>query len=1391
VDSIANVVKVVAVAAFAYTLSLAQLHAQVVASGEKLTVTTANATAIFQGPDLAGFTNRATGGSYLKLPPSSPLMNLETLAPTGETLSASDWTTSTDLGTGATVASLTMQDSVRAVTISVKVDSASQEIVIQLAGQSRQVGVSTASWGIAGLDLSTGHLIVPASTGVVYDAKHLGLGSLLKYPCDWMAQMAAYETSAGSMVLYSTDSRYLFKQLRFASRDNTTLDLSVVTEAPGPWPHASSVPAVEWRMKAFAGDWRAAASVYCDWLAANRPPVSDSSHAWVRNIRSVVRLGSLDPSFLDPSILDTLAAELNAAQTLIYLPGWRRSGYDINYPDYTPAAGVASFVAKAHLLGFKVMLHTNMIGVTPGNADFASVRQWQVKDPNNLQPLGWEWSSPASRPIRFAFISPASSTFRELFVSRVGTAVAAVQPDALHLDVSAVMFNDGNGMIEGLSYPQGVVQLHRDLMAAFPNLALGGEGMNDVIYAYNSFAQHFWGGNYSALVGHPIVNFLWNSKGNGGVQYYGHLSQPVATDPRFKNYVAFVERQGILPVFAVGGMSDLDLANADNARLVNWLKSWQSNGFQPDWTESWNGALLSYKSAGGSSATLSDTGTLIALNAGGSTIYQRLHDTGQQAASGYVLNWPAFDDTQIYGLDASKQYWLDAVARPNTTHVSSLATGVQVGPETMVSPGFAYVQLVPRPPYDFFGNLWAAKPGITYKGVDGPLGFGATAQILTRTAGGVTRQGIFMHPPYTRGHAGGETFVEWQAPVPASAWFSFSVGVEDSAGMCTDGVTFRVAVNGVEAWRQNVLHQGWVDGFVDLSSFAGTTARLRIVTNPGPANNPDCDWALFSNLALTSLAAVTTSVPLVLAPGANPSGFSGSGAFSAGGAGGGTVSGMSVPGQFVLFLAPGSPVSGGTSLTSLPFTTWLGAEGELPVAGAFLGSGQLMGATSAGVTKQPAVFAHPFDNGRTILSWTLALPSANGLKLNWSSAVGDGSFTTGVEFAVRINGTTYWTLLETTPSGWTPGSLDLSLWRSQNVLVQLVTGSAGSSGWDWAYWADLTTTQSGTPCSYSLPAGAAIGAEASSGTLTVSAGSGCPWTAMADVPWILVTSASAGSGTGTVAYTVSPNVSGAARTGRINAGGQTFTITQAGAPLPPILNAGGTVDGASFRSPVAPGSIAAVFGTNLAAGLNSAASVPLPTALGGLSLKFNGSVAAPFFFASPGQANIQIPWELSGQTSATLVATTEAGSSGPVVVPLAAFAPAIFSLNQQGTGQGVVTIANSRTIVAPAGSVPGAEARPAAKGEYLSIYCTGLGDVSNRPATGAAALDGSSTAKSPVTVSLGSVTVPAAYAGLAPGFVGLFQVNVQVPAATPSGPAVPLVLSVAGVNSNSVTIAIQ
>lgn len=241
----------------------------------------------------------------------------------------------------------------------------------------------------------------------------------------------------------------------------------------------------------------------------------------------------------------------------------------------------------------------------------------------------------------------------------------------------------------------------------------------------------------------------------------------------------------------------------------------------------------------------------------------------------------------------------------------------------------------------------------------------------------------------------------------------------------------------------------------------------------------------------------------------------------------------------------------------------------------------------------------------------------------------------------------------------------------------------------------------------------------------------------------------------------------------------------------PAVNAGGAVNGASFTTQVAAGSVTSVFGTGLAPANAFAASVPLPTTLGGSSLKLN-TFSAPLFFVSPQQINFQVPWELAGQAQASITASLAGVASSPQSVGLAAFAPGIFTTTQSGSGQGAILIASSGEVAAPAGSIPGRAARPVMRREFLSIYCVGLGPVTNRPDSGAAApSDPLATTTTAPTVTIGGVPGTVNFAGLAPGFVGLYQVNVQVPDGAPSGDAVQVAISIGGATSNTVTIAVQ
>ena len=229
----------------------------------------------------------------------------------------------------------------------------------------------------------------------------------------------------------------------------------------------------------------------------------------------------------------------------------------------------------------------------------------------------------------------------------------------------------------------------------------------------------------------------------------------------------------------------------------------------------------------------------------------------------------------------------------------------------------------------------------------------------------------------------------------------------------------------------------------------------------------------------------------------------------------------------------------------------------------------------------------------------------------------------------------------------------------------------------------------------------------------------------------------------------------------------------------------GVVDAASYRPAVTAGGIATIFGYSLgyslASAVASAAAVPLSTVLGGTQVTIGG-IGVSLFYVSPSQINLQIPWELAGQSQADVVVTTGIGSSTAAKINISDTAPAIFTANGSGNGQGVVVDVRGQIALA---------ATPVARGEYILIYCLELGAVANRPSTGVAVVDASSPTLVTPIVTIADVQIRASFAGLAPGFAGVYQVNAQVlPGITP-GPALPLTVRINGAESQTVTIAVQ
>jgi uncharacterized protein (TIGR03437 family) len=239
---------------------------------------------------------------------------------------------------------------------------------------------------------------------------------------------------------------------------------------------------------------------------------------------------------------------------------------------------------------------------------------------------------------------------------------------------------------------------------------------------------------------------------------------------------------------------------------------------------------------------------------------------------------------------------------------------------------------------------------------------------------------------------------------------------------------------------------------------------------------------------------------------------------------------------------------------------------------------------------------------------------------------------------------------------------------------------------------------------------------------------------------------------------------------------------------PPIISSGGILSSASFASSGSstPGALITVFGSNLASKAASATSLPLPTQLSGARV-IVGGIPVPLLYAGPGQINAVLPFTVPINTTQQVIVLNGNTISVPEPNDIAPVAPATFTLNGSGTGQGIAVAVNkdgSGYVVSTS--------QPAHPGGVVVIYCTGLGGVqSNIQAGDAAPLSPIAPVTDTVSVTVGGVQAQVLFAGLVPTLSGLYQINAQLPSSAPTGDAIQLLLSADGIASPPVTIAIH
>ena len=438
-------------------------------------------------------------------------------------------------------AEILFRDGGSEIKVVIAIDFNNGDLLISGEGASDTPGVFGMQLGIENLDISNLNLILPSDGGQIINASSTSQYKNFSYPsAHWEAQLAIIEAERGGFYIRGTDDTFQFKELAYRS-DSDSFGLGFQTHNQAPWDTLTSAESVTWRLNTYIGDYRVPARIYRDWMeSVFNPWRLTNMPAWVDDIGLVI-IYELDKGLAVE--LDVLSELVDPTKTLIYMVDWRKEGHDVNHPDYTnPIDGFGAFIEVAHGHGFRVMPHVNIYNVSPSHPLYPELKRFQYRRPWTGELSGWRWDEIDS-PKRNAHISLASSQFRNLLVQQFKALWEKYNIDAFHLDVSHYVLNDANGLIEELTSAQGNVLMHLELAEAMPGVVFSGEGLHEVTFFRESFAQRWR--LPQGVIPHPISAFLFSPY----THIYGDLGvpHPDRESSRYNAYLDSYESWGVLP----------------------------------------------------------------------------------------------------------------------------------------------------------------------------------------------------------------------------------------------------------------------------------------------------------------------------------------------------------------------------------------------------------------------------------------------------------------------------------------------------------------------------------------------------------------------------------------------------------------------------------------------------------------------------------------------------------------------------------------------------------------------------------------------------------------------------------------------------------------------------
>lgn len=422
-------------------------------------------------------------------------------------------------------------------------------------------------WSLS--DINLDEVIIPALGGQTLTSD-MPAGEQLsfKYPFWWNAQFVLGRATDfdGGLWLRTTDRRPTFKMLRVRKGGGIGFDLTIGIEADAPL-QAGPIEG-EWYIDSYRGSWEQPVDLHREWMenTFGLLPYAEHPHfpKWARDINLVLEFwgmrkdaGKPAHTFADIEERIRLFAKRHPPkETLLYLPGYAEGGIDSNIPSYDPSdqlggfEGFKSLVDTAHDLGYRVMIHTNVLGMAYSHPLYADFKRYQVVDVFE-RPQGWamdvdgDW---LTEPY-FAYMNPGEQAWTDLMGETLGRLIDAYKLDAVFLDQTLLAFN----VSRGPNFVEGMRRHVEALQSAYPNVLFAGEGLNDIVQSAIPMAQihgidsiagvHGMDDRHVWRKAHPVSVRLFGKS----TRFVGHLLTKHPSHPVFKDQEAAYDALGVVP----------------------------------------------------------------------------------------------------------------------------------------------------------------------------------------------------------------------------------------------------------------------------------------------------------------------------------------------------------------------------------------------------------------------------------------------------------------------------------------------------------------------------------------------------------------------------------------------------------------------------------------------------------------------------------------------------------------------------------------------------------------------------------------------------------------------------------------------------------------------------